>query len=183
MFALALCLCMALTACAPAAAPEATATPTQAPAEATPAPVEEPAAYQAGSYTAAAKGKNGDIVVETVFDDNSIVSVTIQENAETAHIFRAVAERVPADIVENQSLNIEAVSGATISRGAILSAVADCVAQAGGDVEALKTKELPAAEKNADSQLETQVLVVGSGIAGLGRSHRGGGAGRRGSGD
>ena len=57
------------------------------------------------------------------------------------------------------------VACATVTSEAILTAVADCIAQAGGDPEAYKTS---AAAQEAETQdLTTQVLVVGTGIAGM----------------
>ena len=40
--------------------------------------------------------------------------------------------------MEGQTLNVETVSGATMTSEGIIEAVADAVEQAGGDVEALK---------------------------------------------
>ncbi|MDD3409856.1 MAG: FAD-dependent oxidoreductase [Eubacteriales bacterium] len=98
----------------------------------------EGAAYTAGTYTATAEGRNGAVTVEVAFSASAIESVTVTEQAETAGIADGALERIPAAIVDAQSLNVDAVSGATITSDALLTAVADCVAQAGGDVEALK---------------------------------------------
>ena len=67
-------------------------------------------------------------------------------------------------IVELQGLGIDAVSGATLTSNAILDGVADCVKQAGGDVEALKAAkpEVTAAE---DEELTADVVVIGAGGA------------------
>ena len=59
--------------------------------------------------------------------------------------------------MENQSLAVDTVSGATNSSNAILTAVADCVAQAGGDVEALKAV---AVEKAPVEDVEATYDVV-----------------------
>ena len=69
-------------------------------------------------------------------------------------------------IVELQGLGIDAVSGATLTSNAILDGVADCVKQAGGDVEALKAvkPEITAAE---DEELTADVVVIGAGGAGM----------------
>lgn len=64
-------------------------------------------------------------------------------------------------IVELQGLGIDAVSGATLTSNAILDGVADCVKQAGRDVEALKAvkPEVTAAE---DEELTADVVVIGA---------------------
>ena len=73
---------------------------------------------------------------------------------------------MPAKIVETQSLNIDNITGATITTNAILNAAADALTQAGGDAEALKAKEVPA-EATQDETLEADVVVLGAGAAGL----------------
>ncbi len=165
-----ICVLLLLTACAPAATPVPTpeapaatpATPVPTPEDSTPAS----AIYTPGTYTAVAKGNGGEMNVSVVFDETNIVSVEVLENKETLHIFRAANPRVPEAIVAGQTLNVDLVAGATISSAAIINAVADCVTQAGGDADALRKKEKDPVAKNADQTIETDVLVVGSGMAG-----------------
>ena len=47
-------------------------------------------------------------------------------------------EVLPNEIVETQSLNLDAITGATITSAAVKSAVAEAVKQAGADPEVLK---------------------------------------------
>lgn len=122
-------------------------------------------AYTEGTYTAAAKGNNGDVSVEVVFTSDAIQSVTITEQQETAGIADGALEKIPAGIVENQSLNIDTIAGATNTSNAILSAVEDCVKQAGGDVEALKNKTTEVV-KGEQEEIGCDVVVVGGGAAG-----------------
>lgn len=120
--------------------------------------------YTAGTYTASADGNNGPVTVEVDFDDSAITAVRVTEHAETAGICETPIERIPAAIVENQSLAVDAVAGATNTSNAILAAVEDCVKQAGGDPEALKgAVESAPAEELED--MTTDVVVVGGGIA------------------
>lgn len=123
--------------------------------------------FTAGTYTGTGDGNNGPITVEVVFDANSIVSVTVTEHGETAGIADPALERIPAEIVEYQSLAVDTVASATMTSNGILAAVEDCVTQAGGDVEALKTPiETEEAAKTEETQT-ADVVVVGSGISGL----------------
>lgn len=78
------------------------------------------------------------MTVSVTFSADAITDVTVVEHSETAGLSDRPIAEIPAVIVENQSLAVDTVSGATNSSNAILTAVADCVAQAGGDVEALK---------------------------------------------
>lgn len=83
-------------------------------------------------------GRNGDIKVEITMDGDRIASVVVTEHQETAGIADPALERIPAEIVEYQSLGIDAVSGATITSDGILEAVEDALGKAGADVEAFK---------------------------------------------
>ncbi|SBV92917.1 conserved exported hypothetical protein [uncultured Eubacteriales bacterium] len=125
------------------------------------------AIYKAGTYTAEAQGNGGMVPVTVTFSDTEILSVEIGENSETAGIATPVLENFPTQIVEGQTLNIEAVSGATITSKAVLAAVADCVAQAGGDVDALKSKDKAAVTAGEPIEETVDVVVIGGGGAGL----------------
>lgn len=160
---LAFVMVLGLAACGGNTAQETTAAATAA--------SEEAGIYTPGTYTGTAAGKNGDVKVEVTFSANAIDSVKVVEHSETAGISDGAIENIPAAIVENQSLAVDTVSGATITSDAILNAVADAVAQAGGDVEALKNVAAPAGEKEA-KELSADVIVVGGGGAGMAAATR-----------
>lgn len=156
-------MALSLAACTNEGAPSPS--PSVQPSE-SPAPGASPAgAYRAGTYTASAAGKNGDVTVEVVFTEAAIKSVTVTAHQETEGIAEPALERVPKAVVDGQTLAVDAVAGATITRDAILAAVESCVAEAGGDAAALKT---PAAggEKETVSY-EADAVIVGAGAAGM----------------
>lgn len=66
----------------------------------------------------------------------------IDPNRETANIFQAAVDLLIPRIVENQSLSVDAVCGATSSSNGIKAAVADALTQAlsaaGTDASALE---------------------------------------------
>jgi len=123
-------------------------------------------AYTEGTYTATAQGNNGLVTVSVTFSADAITDVTVVEHSETAGLSDRPIAEIPAAIVENQSLAVDTVSGATNSSNAILTAVADCVAQAGGDVEALKAVAVEKAPVE-DVEATYDVVVLGGGGAGL----------------
>ncbi|MHA0858156.1 FAD-dependent oxidoreductase [Paenibacillus sp. CMAA1364] len=125
------------------------------------------AIYTAGTYTAKAEGNNGDVTVEVVFDDYSIVSVKVKEQTETEGLSNTPFERIPQQIVEGQTLAVDVVSGATHSSNAILAAVEDCVKQAGGDVAALKVAVIKDDIEQKETEITTDVVVIGGGGTGL----------------
>lgn len=122
--------------------------------------------YQPGTYEASADGKNGPVTVRVTFSDSAIDSVEITSHFETIFISDVALERVPADIVANQSLDVDIPTGATLTGYAVLSAVEDCVDQAGGDSAALRKVAVP--EKTPETvELDTEIVIVGAGGAGL----------------
>ena len=99
--------------------------------------------YTPGTYEGVGAGMNGEVHVAVTFDKDSITAIEIKDNAETISISKPALTRLPQDIVQNQSLNVDLASGATISSNAVITAVGEAVKQAGGDAEALKSKAKP----------------------------------------
>ncbi|MCI8727033.1 MAG: flavocytochrome c [Hungatella sp.] len=126
--------------------------------------------YKPGTYTASAQGNNGPVELSVTFSEDAITEITIGEHAETQGLSDPAFEKIPAAIVQYQSLGVDTISGATYTSNAILDAVADCVAQAGGDAEALRAVAVEGGEDTEGAVLadsEVDVLVIGGGGAGL----------------
>lgn len=169
--ALALALVFLLAACNTTATTDSPATDAKdqpAATETTEATTQaaESEGYTAGTYEATQKGHNGDIVLEVTFDETSILSVLVKSHEETAGISDGAIQNIPKEIVEKQSLAIDAVSGATVTSNAILLGVEDAVKQAGGNAEKLKATKKDD-EVREEKEITTQVLVIGAGGAGL----------------
>ncbi|MDL2217189.1 FAD-dependent oxidoreductase [Christensenellaceae bacterium OttesenSCG-928-M15] len=168
--ALALAFLLSLAACStPVPEPEASpaAEPSAAPVQEQ--PKSEEISFQPGAYTSTQSGHNGSIVVEVTFDEKSITAIDVTEHAETSGIGDKAMDTLCAAIVGGQTLAVEAVSGATVSSGAFIAAVEDCVNQAGGSVELLRANapeaQAPVAAENMS--LTADFVVVGGGPAGL----------------
>lgn len=86
--------------------------------------------YNAGTYTATAPGRNGDVTVEVVFSDTAITAITVTDHAETVGIGDAAIEKIPERIIAAQSVEIDSLAGATMTSDAILAAVGQCIEQA-----------------------------------------------------
>ena len=123
--------------------------------------------YTAGVYTAQANGNNGPVTVEVEVSDAEILSVKVTEHAETAGLSDTPIERIPAKIVEGQTLAVDTVSGATNTSNAILKAAEDALAQAGADIEALKAVQEKDETAGATAERHVQALVIGAGGSGL----------------
>ena len=122
------------------------------------------------AYTAAAQGNNAEVKVRVIFEQGAISAVTVEEHAETPGLADPALERIPEAIVANQSVNIDAVSGATNTSKAILNAVKDCIVQAGGAVENFSAKAQVAEDEivltDAVEEYEADVVVIGAGGSG-----------------
>lgn len=127
---------------------------------------EQTAQYTPGVYEGVGTGMGGEVHVSVEVSADAILSVTVGENNETALVSENALTRIPQDIVKYQSLGVDMVSGATVSSSAVLAAAADALAQAGGDVEALKAIPVTP-EKGEDESVEVDVLVIGGGLSGM----------------
>jgi uncharacterized protein with FMN-binding domain len=87
-----------------------------------------------GTYTGTAKGYNGDITVEVIISDGELASVTLLSHTEDReYLDKAMA--VTTAILQKQSTNVDAVSGATYSSYGIILAVRDALAKAAIEIE------------------------------------------------
>ena len=123
-------------------------------------------AYTPGTYTGTGTGHGGPVTVEVTVSEETIDDITCVESAESVYMGEVAFERIKADVLEFQSLDVDTVSGCTLSRAGFLTAITDALEQAGGDVSALKDVEIP--EKTGEERtIDTDVVVIGSGGAGL----------------
>lgn len=82
-----------------------------------------------GTYTSTVEGQEGPMTVEVVIAEGKINAVSLTEQHESS--FTASAqESVPAQIVETNSLDVDIVSGATLTTTRIVTAVKNCLDEA-----------------------------------------------------
>ena len=123
-----------------------------------------------GTYTSTQRGYQGEVTVEVEVDETSILSVTIVSDTDRPETVTAVPrEQIPAAIVENQTYNVDSVSGATLTSSAIKRAVKDALEQAGGSSAFSETvsAKIPSEEKPFVEDEQVDVLVIGAGGAGI----------------
>lgn len=127
------------------------------------------------AYTETVTGMRDGLTVETVITDGHIDSVTVKEHQETEGVSDKAISDIPTAIVDNQSLNVEVISGATKTSNGIIEAVKQAIEEAGLNPEDyMSTVEV---EKEEDVTLDVDVVVVGSGGAGLSAAVEAGKAG------
>ena len=141
----------------------------------------EEAKYIPGTYTAKAQGLESEVTVTMTFDETSILDVVIDSTGETPELGGRAGPLLEKAILDAQSGEVDAVSGATITSNAVRTAVNDCIAQAKGAAPAAVGDE--AAEPSSDSEwlgkapeiadadveeeISADVLVIGCGVAGV----------------
>ena len=140
-----------------------TSTSSSAPASS----AEETISYTAGTYTGTGSGKMGDIVVEVTVSENSIDDITVVSSNESSGIGDVAADTVISEVLANQSLDVDTVSGCTLSRAGFLGAIKDALTQAGADVSALAKVPAETKKTGTEQTIDADVVVVGSGGAGM----------------
>ena len=117
-----------------------------------------------GEYIGVGEGRNGAIVVKVTVSADRIDNVEVIASKETHNTGSVPVETYPQWIVENQSVDVDLVSGATISSAAMITAVRDALTQANCDFDAFSGK--PAAPA-ALTDCAADVVVIGGGGAGM----------------
>ena len=92
----------------------------------------------AEDYTAEADGMGGKVPVTVSYADGKITAVTVGENEDPPGIGDNAIEAIPARIVEEQSLVVDAVAGATVTSNAIMQAAEAALVAVGVDVSAFQ---------------------------------------------
>ena len=87
-------------------------------------------AFKAGTYTASAKGYNGDVTVSVTFSDDAVTAIEVTDSSETAHVGDVAFEPMIADMLAANGSGVDSVSGATFSSAALRNAVNDAAEQA-----------------------------------------------------
>lgn len=124
--------------------------------------------FEPGEYTAYGYGHNGQLPVTVSFSEDKILAISVDSSKESDGIANPAFERIPQQILYGQTLNIDVISGATVSSQAVIDGVSNAVDLAGGNSEALRCKARAAVEWSTEIAQETvDVVVVGGGGAGL----------------
>ena len=120
-----------------------------------------------GDFTGTAKGMGGDVTVTLTLEDGKITGCTAEGKDETPGIGTLALEQLPAQIAETGSIAVDGVSTATITSNAIKEAAAAAITAAGLKPEDFQTAVENNAEPAEDSTVDTDVVIVGAGGAGM----------------
>ncbi|WP_311407487.1 FAD-dependent oxidoreductase [Liquorilactobacillus uvarum] len=148
---------------------------------------------KSGKYRVIAKEYEGEMIpLEIEIEDNKIIKITPQKKMTPGGLEETVFTYLPKQIIENQTLEVDAISGASHSRQGLLDAVQEAVLQAGGDINSFHNfqtskntvekgntlkpdvdmredaysiwRKIP---ENVSKEINTDFLIIGAGISGL----------------
>ena len=124
--------------------------------------------FKPGTYSVTAAGHNGQVPMKVTFSENRIENIDIDTRGETIGIADTVWQRMPEQIISGQTLNVDAVSGASDTSRGVLNGVADAVSLAGADPDVLKKRPKPdKGEMKGTVEYSADVVIIGGGGTGL----------------
>lgn len=128
--------------------------------------LKEAAGIKDGIYRVESTGMHEGLKLDVTIVDGKISAVEVISHGETEGISDAALERIPQEIVENNSINVDVVAGATMTSNGIINGVKKGIEKAGGKVDDFNTKNLENIEKT-EEKLEADVVIAGAGLTGL----------------
>ena len=118
-----------------------------------------------GEFTGTAQGM-GEVTVTVTLTDGAITGCVIEGPDETEGIGSVVLENAPDEIISANKGSIDVVAGATITSNAVNEALAAALAAAGLDAADF-TGSAAEGQTAEDKVIDTDVVVVGAGGAGM----------------
>ena len=122
---------------------------------------------KAGTYKATAAGFHGDITLEVTVDAEKITDIQILEQTETEGIGAAALPELVTKVLDNQTLGIDGISGATVTSNGFKTAMEDALTQAGADMDKMTKPVESSSATKEEVTLDADIVVVGGGAAGL----------------
>ena len=110
---------------------------------------------------AQANGRNGQIDFDIDLDNNHVDDIKVTKSSETPAIFNQVFGKLKNKIIKNQSFDVDAISGASMMTQAMLDSGKKALEENNITLNSYKTEEHKTVDLNVD------VAVIGSGMAGL----------------
>ena len=125
--------------------------------------------FTPGTYQAEAPGMLSTIKVWVTVDEEEIITVLIDATDETESLGGVAAGMLSAKIVEAQTPNVDAVSGATVTSNAVIKAATEALVKAGADIDVLDANRRDGGDKGSKEEkvIDTGIVIIGAGGAGM----------------
>jgi fumarate reductase flavoprotein subunit len=117
------------------------------------------------TYEGVGEGFNGEITATITLEDGIITDIQVDTSSESEGFRETPTEEIPAQIIANQSIEIDAISGATSTSNGIIEAVTAALTVAGVNLDDFRGEV--ASHAGTVKDFEVDVVIVGSGGAGL----------------
>ena len=117
---------------------------------------------QDGVYQGQAEGAQSDIVIEITVENGDIVDLEILEESETEHLADPAYEELEAQLLREQSADLDVVSGATYTSEAFIEAVQNAIDKSSPDSDSALDFEDGVYQGSAQghvAQIELEVIV------------------------
>lgn len=127
-----------------------------------------------GTYTGYAESfhAHDGITVEVEVTETELLSITVdQENtSDMSVILQSAVDKLIPRMIENQSVSVDSITGATVSSNAIKAATENALLEAlkagGSDESAIRNFYVTPEKKGGQETMDTEVLVIGMGGSG-----------------
>ncbi len=123
-------------------------------------------ALPAGTYTGTAQGFGGEVEVTVTLTEEAIESITAEGYGETPNLGSIAIEQLPETMVQEQVIEVDSISGATVTSKAVIEAATAALAAAN-----VKPEDITPAQKTESNgeieNLTADVIVIGAGGAGF----------------
>ena len=120
-----------------------------------------------GTFRGTAQGMRAPIVVDVTLEKGEIKDVTVVQNEDSPVISDAAVNSVPQRICAQQNIEVDKVSGATITSFAIKAAVANALTEAGAVLGPYKKGSDVVKKEEKKTAEDFDVVIVGGGLAGV----------------
>lgn len=112
-------------------------------------------------------GKHGDVTVAVTFDSGKIKDIKIVKEQENPVLAAKVFTDLKQHVIDTNSVQLDAISGATFSSKGFLDAVADAAKKAGVTLSKADKKAIKKVVKTLPKESTYDVVVIGAGGAGF----------------
>lgn len=112
-------------------------------------------------------GKHGDVTVAVTFDSGKIKDIKIVKQQENPVLAAKVFTDLKQHVIDTNSVQLDAISGATFSSKGFLDAVADAAKKAGVTLSKADKKAIKKIVKTLPKESTYDVVVIGAGGAGF----------------
>jgi len=96
--------------------------------------------FNPGTYEAFAESQHADVPMKVTFSNTEILAIEFDERKQSDAIEDSVFKRLPQEIIDAQTLQVDVISGATVTSEGVINGVANAIEQAGGNSEAMRVR-------------------------------------------